>query len=65
MSDPLKSRFVTDAKVDDVSRRANTFARRFNTIAEQHGFDLPMEVLIPLIELFGEAMQPASPEDQS
>jgi hypothetical protein len=52
----MTGRFVTDGAVSEFSRKANDYARRFNKIAEQHGIDLPMEVIIPLVELFGEAM---------
>lgn len=48
--------FVKDADASERTKRANNYARRFNAVAEAHGFDLPMEVLIPLIELFGEAL---------
>lgn len=49
--------FVSDQKATDITKQANDFARRFSAVAEAHGFDLPMEVLIPLIELFGQALR--------
>lgn len=40
----------------NVSKLANGYARAFNGVANQAGIDLPMPLIVKLIELFGDAI---------
>lgn len=41
---------------ENVIKLANTYARAFNGVVERRGLDMPLELLLKLIELFQDAI---------
>lgn len=44
---------------ETIDRRANNYARRFNQIATAHGYDVPFDLCMVLVQLFAEVLKAA------